>query len=114
MTVPPLPSSDALECRIRVDLFVFDEFDGSQTIGIENVRELLDGGRFSVNSICLRIPPDEDVYEACWTFGVLPYLVSKRPGLILADIRHKLMDRIETLFECLRSNLVAGKLVYLG
>ena len=66
-----------------------------------------------MNPVCLRIPPDEEVYEASRPLGVLPNLVAKSAGLIFADIRHKLVYRCEALIECFWSNLVSSKLVYL-
>src|SRR6266513_5336886 len=81
---------DPLERRIRVDLFVFNEFNWRQTIGIQNASELLDSRGLPVNSARLSVPPDEDVHESSRALGLLPYLVAQCARLVLANVGHKL------------------------
>src|SRR2546422_794569 len=107
---PSSRSLNAPEGRVGVDLLVLDEFHGGEAVGIENAGKLLDRGRFPVDPVGLRVPPDEDVNEARRMLGLLPHLVAQRSWLVGTHARDKLVDRGGALFKGFPSHLVACQL----
>jgi len=62
---------------VGIDLLVLGKLDRYETLGVENPRELLDGSRFAVDSICLLIFPNKEVDETRWMLGFLPHFVAQ-------------------------------------
>ena len=67
-----------------------------------------------MNPVGFGVPPDEDVDEPCGVLGFLPHLVSDRPWLVGADVRHELVYGGEARLERLRLHLVTSEFVNLS